>query len=245
VGFFCLVFFLGGDAARLVLWATEPYPSFLVLLARSSLPLLSLPSPSLPPFLFYALSLLLPSHPYPFSPFQKRNNAHYRSHTQVRDVSRVCNAVATSDLTQKITVPVQGDLMVQLKKVRSRLLLCFFFFFGFSFLFVSIPFFSEERRGLHFPSVTWNACVERRIYFGSAARERRVFPFFPSFLPSWGRRGTRRGCADLGARIFLACACWCWLPSLNSHMFLWRDSPKCRSATIINSSGEGWNIWGG
>ncbi|KAJ7700938.1 hypothetical protein B0H16DRAFT_1834390, partial [Mycena metata] len=35
----------------------------------------------------------------------------------VRDVSRVCNAVATGDLTQKITVPVQGDLMVQLKKV--------------------------------------------------------------------------------------------------------------------------------
>jgi hypothetical protein len=34
---------------------------------------------------------------------------------QVRDVSRVCNAVATGDLTQKITVPVQGDLMVQLK----------------------------------------------------------------------------------------------------------------------------------
>ncbi|KAJ7440356.1 hypothetical protein B0H11DRAFT_2293007 [Mycena galericulata] len=36
---------------------------------------------------------------------------------QVRDVSRVCNAVATGDLTQKITVRVQGDLMVQLKKV--------------------------------------------------------------------------------------------------------------------------------
>ncbi|KAJ7718148.1 hypothetical protein B0H16DRAFT_1337606, partial [Mycena metata] len=36
---------------------------------------------------------------------------------QVRDVSRICNAVATGDLTQKITVPVQGDLMVQLKKV--------------------------------------------------------------------------------------------------------------------------------
>ncbi|KAJ7717441.1 hypothetical protein B0H16DRAFT_1700968 [Mycena metata] len=39
---------------------------------------------------------------------------------QVRDVSRVCNAVATGDLTQKITVPVQGDLMVQLKKVLGR-----------------------------------------------------------------------------------------------------------------------------
>ncbi|KAJ6513481.1 hypothetical protein C8R45DRAFT_1154877 [Mycena sanguinolenta] len=40
-----------------------------------------------------------------------------RAPTQVHDVSRVCNAVATSDLTQKITVPVQGDLMVQLKTV--------------------------------------------------------------------------------------------------------------------------------
>ncbi|KAJ6550852.1 hypothetical protein DFH09DRAFT_1262703 [Mycena vulgaris] len=36
---------------------------------------------------------------------------------RVRDVARVCNAVATGDLTQKIIVPVQGDLMVQLKKV--------------------------------------------------------------------------------------------------------------------------------
>ncbi|KAK7012603.1 hypothetical protein R3P38DRAFT_3209162 [Favolaschia claudopus] len=36
---------------------------------------------------------------------------------QVRDVSRVCNAVAAGDLTQKIIVPVQGDLMIQLKQV--------------------------------------------------------------------------------------------------------------------------------
>ncbi|KAF8180972.1 hypothetical protein K438DRAFT_1193054 [Mycena galopus ATCC 62051] len=34
---------------------------------------------------------------------------------QIRDISRVCNAVAAGDLTQKITVPAQGDLMVQLK----------------------------------------------------------------------------------------------------------------------------------
>ncbi|CAK5277952.1 unnamed protein product [Mycena citricolor] len=40
---------------------------------------------------------------------------------QVRDVSRVCNAVATGDLTQKIIVPVQGDLMVQLKKVINNM----------------------------------------------------------------------------------------------------------------------------
>ncbi|KAF8147560.1 hypothetical protein K438DRAFT_1626107, partial [Mycena galopus ATCC 62051] len=33
----------------------------------------------------------------------------------IRDISRVCNAVAAGDLTQKITVPAQGDLMVQLK----------------------------------------------------------------------------------------------------------------------------------
>ncbi|KAJ7457509.1 hypothetical protein FB451DRAFT_1564296 [Mycena latifolia] len=41
---------------------------------------------------------------------------------QVRDVSRVCNAVATGDLTQNIIVPVQGDLMVQLKKLRASFL---------------------------------------------------------------------------------------------------------------------------
>lgn len=37
--------------------------------------------------------------------------------TQVQDVSRVCQAVARGDLTQKITVPVQGVVMVQLKDV--------------------------------------------------------------------------------------------------------------------------------
>ncbi|KAJ7833181.1 hypothetical protein B0H13DRAFT_2111321 [Mycena leptocephala] len=36
---------------------------------------------------------------------------------QVSDVSRVCKAIAAGDLTQKITVPVHGDLMVQLKTV--------------------------------------------------------------------------------------------------------------------------------
>ena len=33
------------------------------------------------------------------------------------DVARVCNAVACGDLSQKITVPVHGDVMVQLKEV--------------------------------------------------------------------------------------------------------------------------------
>jgi len=36
---------------------------------------------------------------------------------QVQDVARVCNAVARSNLSQKITVPVQGVIMVQLKDV--------------------------------------------------------------------------------------------------------------------------------
>lgn len=36
---------------------------------------------------------------------------------QVQDVARVCNAVARGDLSQKITVPVQGVVMEQLKIV--------------------------------------------------------------------------------------------------------------------------------
>ena len=36
---------------------------------------------------------------------------------QVQDVARVCNAVARGDLSQKITVPVQGVVMIQLKDV--------------------------------------------------------------------------------------------------------------------------------
>ncbi|QRW22757.1 Hybrid signal transduction histidine kinase [Rhizoctonia solani] len=36
---------------------------------------------------------------------------------QVQDVARVCKAVAEGDLSQKITVPVQGPVMVQLKDV--------------------------------------------------------------------------------------------------------------------------------
>ena len=40
-----------------------------------------------------------------------------RLKTQVQDVSRVCQAVARGDLSQKIEVPVQGVVMVQLKDV--------------------------------------------------------------------------------------------------------------------------------
>jgi len=36
---------------------------------------------------------------------------------QIPDVARVCDAITRGDLTQKITVPVQGVVMVQLKDV--------------------------------------------------------------------------------------------------------------------------------
>jgi osomolarity two-component system sensor histidine kinase NIK1 len=48
---------------------------------------------------------------------------------QVQDVARVCNAVARGDLSQKITVPVQGVVMVQLKDVINTMVSCRFFFF--------------------------------------------------------------------------------------------------------------------
>jgi osomolarity two-component system sensor histidine kinase NIK1 len=42
---------------------------------------------------------------------------------QVQDVARVCNAVARGDLSQKITVVVQGVVMVQLKDVINTMVL--------------------------------------------------------------------------------------------------------------------------
>jgi osomolarity two-component system sensor histidine kinase NIK1 len=42
---------------------------------------------------------------------------------QVQDVARVCNAVARGDLSQKITVPVQGVVMVQLKNVINTMVI--------------------------------------------------------------------------------------------------------------------------
>ena len=42
---------------------------------------------------------------------------------QVQDVARVCNAVARGDLSQKITVPVQGVVMVQLKDVINTMVM--------------------------------------------------------------------------------------------------------------------------
>ena len=46
---------------------------------------------------------------------------------QVQDVARVCNAVARGDLSQKITVPVQGVVMVQLKDVINTMVCPFLF----------------------------------------------------------------------------------------------------------------------
>jgi osomolarity two-component system sensor histidine kinase NIK1 len=46
---------------------------------------------------------------------------------QVQDVARVCNAVARGDLSQKITVPVQGVVMVQLKDVINTMVRVYFF----------------------------------------------------------------------------------------------------------------------
>lgn len=46
---------------------------------------------------------------------------------QVQDVARVCNAVARGDLSQKITVPVQGVVMVQLKNVINTMVYLFSF----------------------------------------------------------------------------------------------------------------------
>ena len=37
--------------------------------------------------------------------------------SQLGDIARVCNAVARGDLSHKITMPVQGIIMVQLKDV--------------------------------------------------------------------------------------------------------------------------------
>ncbi|KAF7376833.1 hypothetical protein MSAN_00100800 [Mycena sanguinolenta] len=57
--------------------------------------------------------LFLPIGTTPASkPSEPEQLDHRRGH-----VSRVCNAVATSDFTQKITIPIQGNLMVQLKTV--------------------------------------------------------------------------------------------------------------------------------
>ena len=49
---------------------------------------------------------------------------------QVQDVARVCNAVARGDLSQKITVPVQGVVMVQLKDVINTMVRSPFLFFS-------------------------------------------------------------------------------------------------------------------
>src|SRR6267154_6893973 len=56
-----------------------------------------------------------------FSGFQSSCRTNGRGHkllkAQVQDVSRVCNAVARNDLSQKITVHVQGVVIILLKDV--------------------------------------------------------------------------------------------------------------------------------
>ena len=47
---------------------------------------------------------------------------------QVQDVARVCNAVARGDLSEKITVPLQGVIVVQLKDVINTMVYPFFSF---------------------------------------------------------------------------------------------------------------------
>ena len=37
--------------------------------------------------------------------------------TQVQDISHVCQAVAHGNLSQKIILPVEGNVMIQLKEV--------------------------------------------------------------------------------------------------------------------------------
>jgi osomolarity two-component system sensor histidine kinase NIK1 len=55
---------------------------------------------------------------------------------QVQDVARVCNAVARGDLSQKITVVVQGVVMVQLKDVINTMVFTLFHFIS---LLINIP----------------------------------------------------------------------------------------------------------
>ncbi|KAG6906866.1 hypothetical protein DXG01_011628 [Tephrocybe rancida] len=52
-----------------------------------------------------------------YTPLQEQVQELQLLKDQVQDVARVCNAVARGDLSQKITVPVQGVVMVQLKDV--------------------------------------------------------------------------------------------------------------------------------
>jgi osomolarity two-component system sensor histidine kinase NIK1 len=43
------------------------------------------------------------------------------SKDQISDIARVCNAVARGDLSQKVTVPVQGVFMIQFRDVVNRM----------------------------------------------------------------------------------------------------------------------------
>ncbi|KAG6908068.1 hypothetical protein DXG01_006257 [Tephrocybe rancida] len=52
-----------------------------------------------------------------YTPLQEQVQELQLLKDQVQDVARVCNAIARGHLSQKITVPVQGVVMVQLKDV--------------------------------------------------------------------------------------------------------------------------------
>ena len=64
----------------------------------------------------------------------------------VQDVARVCNAVARGDLSQKITVVVQGVVMVQLKDVINTMV-CISFIFLSSFPFLNAKIFQGGQIG--------------------------------------------------------------------------------------------------
>jgi osomolarity two-component system sensor histidine kinase NIK1 len=59
--------------------------------------------------------LIVPPGPLATAPFESGMRAAEKLRllkVQVQDVARVCNAAAHGDLSQKITVPVQGGAMI-------------------------------------------------------------------------------------------------------------------------------------
>ncbi|KAI0044635.1 hypothetical protein FA95DRAFT_1544784 [Auriscalpium vulgare] len=67
---------------------------------------------------------VVPPGPVPAAAFESDTSAAEELKllkAQVLDVLRVCNAVATGDLSQKITAPVQGVVVVQLKDVINKM----------------------------------------------------------------------------------------------------------------------------
>ena len=74
----------------------------------------------------YYLSLSISTHLYELLSLAIQCYGHYAllrsmdrvdTFPDVQDVSRICQAVARSDLSQKITLSVKGNVMIQLKEV--------------------------------------------------------------------------------------------------------------------------------